>query len=177
MSEANDRGVQLRLARERAAERRSNGMPAMRLVRHRPNGASLRQSGHVGQVELATIGVQRQRDNACRRCRLHSRSTCGRAPGRGQGSASFVNRARRGAACDGHHPRHHARGGEPQQKRDCVSISPLPVGLPLIPSASSTQPRPRRRHSGARGILKTSLATLDGFGPAIPVSSEKSSNV
>ena len=32
-------------------------MPAMRLVRHRPNGASLRQSGHVSQVELATIGV------------------------------------------------------------------------------------------------------------------------
>ena len=32
-------------------------MRAMRLVKHRVKGASLRQSGHVGQVELATIGV------------------------------------------------------------------------------------------------------------------------
>ena len=62
MSEANELGVQLRLARERAAERRSNGMRAMRLVKHRAKGASLRQSGHVGQVELATIGARLVKD-------------------------------------------------------------------------------------------------------------------
>ena len=45
------KGHQLKLARERASERRRKGMKAMRLVQHNPKGTSFK----VGRVELAGI--------------------------------------------------------------------------------------------------------------------------
>ena len=49
--ERRDRGRKLKLARERASERRRKGMEAMRLVQHNPRGTSFK----VGRVELAGI--------------------------------------------------------------------------------------------------------------------------